>query len=65
MIFKNCSLLFGPSHIFQVATWFEKLFPKKILSRGRVKVVRSGGVATDPGNLTTPDGGIPEKGSAY
>ena len=34
MIFKNCSLLFGPSHIFQVATWFEKLFPKKILSRG-------------------------------
>ncbi|KAK3779226.1 hypothetical protein RRG08_025514 [Elysia crispata] len=26
----------------EVATWFEKLFPKKILSRGRVKAVRSG-----------------------
>ncbi|KAK3783012.1 hypothetical protein RRG08_015352 [Elysia crispata] len=26
----------------EVATWFEKLFPKKILSRGRVKAVWSG-----------------------
>ncbi|KAK3756170.1 hypothetical protein RRG08_064277 [Elysia crispata] len=26
----------------EVATWFEKLFPKKILSRGRVKALRSG-----------------------